>query len=281
MAKGIPYVIERSGDEWVLLADSEKKTDAVRELDGYRGEVSSRRAGKRAEEEEVRPVVSYGSLLVVALGLVLMSVFQAESGPEWREKGILVSGLIVRGGEWWRLVTALTLHGDVPHVLANMAGGLLFAGCLIQRFGQGVTWLLILISGALGNLCNAWIYGNVEHRSLGASTGVFGALGLLTGDVLVEVLLHKSGVSWWRWTVPLGGGLALLAFLGTGGQGAHNVDVLAHFWGFLAGLVLGAVFGTMRPVRSVKPAAQTLCGLLAASVVLLSWYWAFSVGKSG
>jgi hypothetical protein len=70
--------------------------------------------------------------------------------------------------------------------------------------------------GNLGNALTALAYWPQEHRSLGASTAVFGALGLLVGDALWLLLRRRAGRSWWKWMLPLGAGLSLLAFLGTG-----------------------------------------------------------------
>ena len=280
VARGIPYVVVRLDDEWAIKVDFSRIEEARLELMQYQGEVDRRPVEVVVLQNEPGIRVQFWSLPLVAMLFVGMSVLQAEWGAEWEKQGILVSEQVVRGGEWWRLVTALTLHGDVPHVVANLLGGLLFAGLLLPRFGQGVTWLMVLLSGTLGNFLNSLIYVNEVHRSLGASTGVFGALGLMTGDALGEVLKHRSGVSWWRWVLPLGAGLALLAFLGAGGQSARNVDVLAHLWGFLAGLLLGGSYRWFSPVIVVRGIGQIVCGCAALTVLFVCWCWAMWAVKT-
>src|SRR5205809_421801 len=106
--------------------------------------------------------------------------------PAARERGLVVAALELpywikrergeRGsaeesailhGQWWRTVTALTLHADASHLAANLATGLLFAAFVIPRLGAGFTWLAILLSGALGNALNAWGYRGESHDSIG------------------------------------------------------------------------------------------------------------------
>ncbi len=279
-AKGMVYSIVRNGDEWLLCVEPHRKPEASSELRAY----FFAEAPQDVPSPNPEPVlerVRFWSLSVAAWGMLMLSVLQAERSPDWEGRGILASNAVISGGEWWRVVTALTLHGDVPHVLANLASGLLFAGLLIPRFGQGVTWLFVLLSGALGNLCNALLYMHEVHRSLGASTAVFGALGLLSGDALTAALLHSTGYSWWRWVLPLGAGLALLAYLGTGGQEVRHVDVLAHFWGFLMGLPLGVLGGFWRPRERVGRFGQTLCGCLAIGVIVGAWWLASALRTFG
>ena len=83
-----------------------------------------------------------------------------------------------RAGEFWRAVTALTLHLDVGHLLANLGFGIVFgllAGQLLgagRRVGHGAR------RGGAANLLNAFIQ-PATHSSVGASTAVFATLGLL------------------------------------------------------------------------------------------------------
>jgi membrane associated rhomboid family serine protease len=139
-------------------------------------------------------------------------------------------------GEWWRTITALTLHRDLSHFMANLGFGLLFAAFLQPRLGGGVTWLGIVLSGALGNSVNAWFYKSSLHSSIGASTAVFGGLGLLMAWEFIARWRIPHTRHWWQFVVPLGGGLALLAFLGSSDEAAGDrTDYMAHFLGFRLG----------------------------------------------
>ncbi len=251
-ALGLAYVIEREGSVWVLKVEASALEQARRELSEVaREERELEEAGRLDREGGVEGEESMGwaerlgPLSGVAMGFVGFGVLQAEGGAEWMEAGILKPEEVWRG-QVWRVVTALTLHGDLMHWVANLGWGLVFGGLLMPRFGSARTWGLILASGICGNALNAAVYAAGGHRSLGASTAVFGALGLMTGARLREVLQGRRRRVW-DWVLPPGAGLCLLGTLGTGGaEGAQRVDVLAHLFGFLAGSVLGFLWMQMR-----------------------------------
>ena len=123
-------------------------------------------------------------------------------------------------GEWWRAVTALGLHADLGHIGSNLVAGSLFGFFLAEILGGGLAWLMILAAGAAGNAINALIQ-PATHTSIGASTAVFGAVGL------IAVLALRYRPRRWRrglrrWA-PLAAGIMLLAFLGTEGSASISV----------------------------------------------------------
>ena len=273
-AAGITHSIGRDGSEWVLRAAECDAPKALAELAAYELELRQLESFEDVTAAECQQGVDViqvlRSFLVVTFFLLGGAVLQAQSGDAWREAGLLSSQRLVGHGEWWRALTSLTLHADVPHVVANLAAGLLFGGWLTTSFGAGLAWLLILWSGALGNLLTAWVYFPVEHRSLGASTAVFGALGLLVGDALAQLFRRRHGRSWWRWILPLGAGVSLLAYLGAG-EGKASVDVLAHLSGFFVGLPLGSAVALLQLQRRISATAQIVCGVLAGSCFVVAW----------
>mgnify|MGYP003667035684 CR=1 FL=1 len=126
-----------------------------------------------------------------------------------------------------------------------------------------------LVCAAGGNLLNTLLLDSV-HRSIGASTAVFAALGLVAGYVWHAKLMSQE-----RWVYRLGpivGGIALLAYTGMGG-GEENVDVGAHVMGFVSGFAGGVLLvRTMYLLRSAK--AQLTAGLLTLGVIAGAWGWA-------
>lgn len=265
-AIGLTYAIARDGEGWTLSVSPEDVSRALMEIEAYDAEL---RGVAIHSAVEVPAKVGYWTVPLVALVLVGFAILQAERGDRWTEAGILSSEWVMGRGEWWRTVTALTLHGDVPHVLANLGAGLIFGALLFPAFGQGLAWLMVLLSGALGNALSVWVCYPQPYRSLGASTAVFGALGLLVGDALWRLLRFKAGRLWWAWVLPLGAGVALLAFLGAG-EGKKNVDVLAHLWGFALGLPLGMGVSIFSPAQNSR-ALQLGCGVGVFVVLALAW----------
>ena len=274
-SKGLSYLVQRCGDEWVLRVSPEDRETACEELRIYEGQLSAAaQDGGHLPDEAPRKVHrGYWSLHFVAWLFVLFAILQAELGESWRSSGLLSAERVMQGGQWWRVFTALSLHADVPHVIANISAGLLFAGLMIPSLGQGLTWILILTSGAVGNALNAWIYFPGDHQSIGASTAVFGALGLLVGDSCGGILMRRSGRSVWRWILPLGAGFALLAYLGASGPG-ERIDVMAHLWGFTVGLPFGGIVAALRVADRMPRVGQAACGLLAGGLIGGSWLFA-------
>jgi rhomboid protease GluP len=202
-----------------------------------------------------------------------MFFLQNMMGPQWTEAGASSSARILQHGEWWRAVTALTLHADLSHVMANIATGLLFSASLIPLLGGGVTALLLVLCGAGGNLINAWGYRAESHASIGASTAVFSALGTLVGMELIARWSRAESRNRWQLVVPIGAGLALLAFLGVGEE-STRVDFMAHWWGFCVGLGAGLFLAAVRPQARGGPTLQRTAAALAVILIAGSWWLA-------
>jgi rhomboid protease GluP len=260
------YRIERQGRDWVLLVEAPAHAAALRELAAFEAEEKQRPKPSIHSPDEK---ISIGSLYVTAWILSAFFLLQKFGPPTWEERGVAESREILRG-QWWRTITALTLHANPPHLIANLATGLLFAAFLIPRLGTGLTWLAIVISGALGNAINAWGYRGETHDSIGASTACFGALGILVGLELTARFRDAHGRSLWQLVLPVGAGLALLAYLGVGDEG-KNIDYMAHCWGFLAGGVMGVLAAALRVKERTPPAAQPLAATLAFVLVAGAW----------
>ena len=169
------------------------------------------------------------------------------------------------GGEAYRCVTALFLHADAAHLSGNMVALIIFGGALCQIAGVGVTWMMILICGILGNLINATFH-ETGHLSIGASTSVFGAVGMLCAVRAVDAA--RTGHGWRQVAFALGGGIALLAFLGTSAKS----DMGAHLFGFLVGIGLGGVYGLLKS-SPFTSGTQLLCSIVAAFLSVLAWVW--------
>ena len=153
---------------------------------------------------------------------------------EWWNAGSAQAGLILDGA-WWRAFTALGLHAYIGHLAANLVMGGILVLLLSERLGTGLTWLAILLAGGAGNALNAWVQ-SANHTSVGASTGVFTALGLLATQSWKRDTVN--GLRGLRCFLPLAGAVIFLSFLGVGGE---RTDVTAHIFGFVISVLLGAL----------------------------------------
>jgi membrane associated rhomboid family serine protease len=181
-----------------------------------------------------RPLVC----LLWVLSLVLVFRWQT-ADPTLADRAASSSIGLFADGEWWRPFTALFLHADRMHLAGNVITGSCFALLVARSLGAWRGWLLILVAGVLGNLATSWIAWPEVFVSLGASTAVFGALGILSGHGLGSSLRLRKQVSLAVIAAPLTAGIVLLGFLGGGGD--PQTDVLGHCNGFAAGVVLGSL----------------------------------------
>ena len=228
----------------------------------------------RAYDQENAPLLArdepgdYGDTNLGLFTAALLIVFQVRTGPrdaasDWFSRGSADAAAIL-SGEWWRAVTALTLHADLGHALGNAAAGALFLTLLARRIGPALAAWLVLGAAICGNLLTAFS-ARAHFVSVGASTGVFAALGALA------VLQAASGASRRAW-ISLGAGVALLGFLGTG----KEADLLAHLFGFLAGSLFGAAAAALVPHAPRRSLAQPLGAVLALAALGAAWFRALS-----
>ena len=204
--------------------------------------------------------------MVVAVCLLAFFVY---TGPYddrtiWFERGAAHAKYIMEG-EWWRTITALTMHSDFPHVSGNMIGIVLLGIGVCARLGPGIGWLSIMVSGIIGNIATAYLW-QQGRVSVGASTSVFGAIGLLAGLSIAEHIRLGGGFSFKGWGVPTILVLAALSLMGI----SPDADVTAHLAGALAGLAMGIPLGWMES-RQRLVWLQVLAGLSAVSVLAAAW----------
>ncbi len=265
---GIPYEMRTTAagsSLWVLPADHAR---AAFELQHYLRE--NRRPPAAPVIWPNHPHALYG---VYGYALILIAVTLAAvehlGGRNWHAAGVLDAGFLERG-EAWRALTALTLHADLPHLLSNLAFGALFGYPAARLFGPGIAWLLILLGGGLAYGVDAMLH-PPNHHLLGASTAVFTALGLVAAYGWRRHLRNWS--PWMRRSAPLIGGIALLAFTGTGGE---NTDLLAHLAGFVVGTALGALCARLPMPPPGRSGLQWAAGLTAIALLASAWGLALS-----
>jgi len=265
-ALGIESQVLWLGRAWALLVPAAQHSAALAQLELYERENPPRR--RAALPEPLHRGAWLGSL---AYGLVIVSVGHLAGrlafGADWLESGALVSAP-TRAGEYWRAITAITLHLDVGHLLANLGFGAVFGLLAGQLLGAGVAWATVLAAAAAANLLNAHLQ-PMTHSSVGASTAVFATLGLLAAYAWRR--RHGERDRWaYRWA-PLVAGVILLGFMGAGGE---RTDVLAHLTGFAMGALAGVAHALFAVPRGAL--AQWIAGGLAMGALVVAWVFALA-----
>ena len=269
-AAGIASSIGYDGTKFLLGVELADVPSALAHLHSYAMERLTTQVAAAYAPPRVHRGAWLGCMVyVVALFGVALSV----SNGFWRvdafERGEL-NATLVQSGQWWRAWTALTLHRDGAHLLANLGAGVWFGYLAARQLGAGMAWLLIVMGAAATNLFDAH-FGPPDYRSVGASTAVFTALGLMAAHSW-RSRYHLRQRWALRWA-PLIAGVVLLGWFGSAGEGT---DLVAHALGFVVGCMLGASIATRTVEALLSRVPQWLSGLAALATLSIAWVYALS-----
>jgi rhomboid protease GluP len=262
---GIFHKAMENRDGWQIWVYEKDEEEALSHIHKYEEENAVR---AKPAPASIAPKIKLLNGIIGALFLMVVHVAVADN----RDAFVALYGASasrIMAGEVFRTATALLLHADAAHLIGNMAAIALFGSVVCASNGFGVGWLMILLSGIFGNYLNAWFHESF-HMSIGASTAVFGAVGMMAA----HQFLRKIGQPAERYKawLPLAGGMALLAIFGTG---AGRMDIMAHLFGFACGLLLQILYqGAQWYWQKQVPARYNAVFLAIALLILgLSSAW--------
>jgi rhomboid protease GluP len=264
----------------VAFADLDAAANA---LEGFDTEARQEREEQAAhvpdEPERPRSLLGLCSTLLLLSFYLVAGPWEAQPPSPWFAVGTASADAIMHG-QWWRAVTALTLHANLPHLLGNVVAALLFVSAVGRALGPGLGALAIVASAAAANLLTAAVH-RTRYHSVGASTATFAALGIVVGIA-----------AWRRWRVlpqrrrawlPIAAGLGLFAMLGVGQStdslfakigGTEPIDVFAHLFGLAVGCVFGIATARLFPRRPGQVVQAVLVGG-ALAMISGCWWLAF------
>lgn len=273
LSRRVPHRVRQGWPGLRLLVPASRRDEALAELRAYLRE----NPPEPVSLSDFRPrPTSWGELPGTLWSLSVVTIFLTMPGAErtlgaflvdWHRLGGGDTGLMA-SGQWWRAVTALTLHADIAHLVGNVCLGGTFLLLLAGEVGLGSAWFLSVVAAALANLSKI-AFTAPGYRFIGASTAVFAALGVLAGVRLARLGRHMQ----WRRALPFAAGLMILAFLGVGEEEeARKIDLAGHFMGFGAGVLLGLVYVSLERAtgKNGRPLSPWL-GMAAAALVMLAW----------
>jgi rhomboid protease GluP len=267
-ARGIEHDLQlRDGHDelWELRVAVPWIERAEDEIRRYSAERRLARPSIRRFEPFTGGGVGAGAFVFVLL-LVAYAAGLQLFGADWFAVGALNAG--PARSQWWRAITAMTLHVDQLHLFSNLFAGLVVGAAASRLLGPGIAWFATLASAAAGNYLEMWI-APPSHQAVGASSAVFAALGLVSG-LAWSYRLGLRERKWYRWA-PLIVGASLLTLFGAGGE---RVDVLGHLLGFLFGTLAGCLLAILGVPRSRATRTQWLFGGAALLSIACAWFLA-------
>jgi rhomboid protease GluP len=239
-----------------------------------------KQAGVQVRLPLARPVVTYVLLVANAL------FFGAETllGGSTTIRTLLQLGaqvnVLVAGGQYWRLLTAMFLHIGLAHLAFNMYALYSLGRDLEAFYGSLRFSAIYFISGLAGNVL--YYVAGPNNISAGASGAIFGLIGAEVAFLVSNRALFGS----FRRQRLLNLAFLIVVNLAFGFMNS-GINNLAHMGGLISGLILGfaltprhriawewGVSGALPRLidgtpRSVRIAAVLVIGVLLGLAVLL------------
>jgi rhomboid protease GluP len=143
-------------------------------------------------------------------------------------------------GEYYRLLTAMFLHGGLLHIALNMYS-LRMIGSLIEKiYGSGKFSIIYFISGIFGSIFS-YVFSRSTSVGVGASGAIFGLLG---AAVVYGIRMRKRiGRDFLNHFFQV---IVANLFLGFT---ISNIDNAAHIGGLLGGLLITAAIESGRQIK--------------------------------
>jgi len=213
--------------------------------------------------------------LLVFFGLLGLSLSPVGDYAARLQDGAINAATLTLNGEWWRLVTSLFLHANLPHLAFNL-WALWNIGRQCERLIGNLTFgILYLLCGLAASMSS--IVWDAAHYSIGASGAVFGIFGAFFAVLaLNHPNVPRSYVRAHRWSTA-----AFIVVNLVAGAFTYYVDNAAHVGGLAAGLLLGGILAAGAGAEDIGRArsGRLSVAIVATVSILLVGVW-FSRGGS-
>lgn len=176
-------------------------------------------------------LIACSSILYLFSALLSQSLIDMEL-QTLVDMGALYGPLTVFKGEWWRLFTAMFLHGGMTHLLMNMFSLYLIGRAAEMYFDTKSYLSIYFFSGVIGGLVSLYIH--PVSVGVGASGAVFGVFGALAGFFLA----HRERIALYTKAFMKDFTIIIVINLVIG-LSIPSIDVSAHIGGLIVGFIGG------------------------------------------
>lgn len=186
--------------------------------------------------------------------------------------------------QWWRFITPMFIHINLPHVLINMYSLWIVGPYVEKLYGSAkfiVFWVLTGIAGVVASYLTVrpalatsslgrFLFKNLDVPSAGASGALFGLVGVLFvfGIKFRRELPEGFKRAFGTGMLPI---IIINLFIGFVGRGF--IDNAAHLGGLLSGAALATLVEYRRPgERRGMATAWRVLQVLMLAIVLVGFY---------
>jgi len=193
------------------------------------------------------PVVTY-ALIVVN---VLFFLVELSAGDAFIQRWSVIPSQLLANpvAEFITVFTAMFMHAGWLHLLGNMLYLWIFGDNVEDRLGHAKFLIFYLLCGIAATYAQVLVNPNSNVANLGASGAIAGVLGaylIMFPGGRVQVMMGR-GIIPMPALVVIGFWFLLQVFSSIGAvSNEGGVAYMAHVGGFIAGLVLGLLFGGLQ-----------------------------------
>lgn len=228
-----------------------------------------RRAGFEGTGALVTKVLIATNVLVFLANLAQGASLSRNAGELYRDGGLTAQGSFdgitvigVAEGEWWRMLTAAFLHGNLIHLGMNMLM-LWWIGAPVEEALGRARFIALYVASALAGSAGALLL-SPNAFTVGASGAIFGILGAAL--VFERQGLHILG----------GSALSIIVLNLVLTFAVPNISIGGHIGGLVGGAACGLALSRFGRGHAIygRPGALGVAGVVAvgvASVVVAYW----------
>ncbi|MFS0639091.1 rhomboid family intramembrane serine protease [Mesobacillus foraminis] len=143
--------------------------------------------------------------------------------------------LYIMEGEVWRLATPIFVHSGFPHLLFNSFSLVLFGPALERMLGKAKFTAIYLLTGISANVATLFLE-PMTYIHVGSSGAIFGLFGFYLAMILFRRGMLSKENSQTVMTIAAIG--VIMTFV------QPNINITAHIFGLIAGLLIGRLFLT-------------------------------------
>lgn len=207
------------------------------------------------EKREIRSMLTPVNTILVLVNVIvfiILSCLGNINNPDFMIKhGVMDWTDIVEKGQYYRMFTSMFLHFGADHLFQNMLI-LLVIGCRLEKITGKLQYLIIYLGSGLAGAAASLIFtlaAEPNTVSAGASGAIFGVMGGLLFNILIDVIQKKRHRVE---EIGLTGMIFMVCSALSYGFFSTGVDNAAHVGGLVGGFILTMIIQFVSSLISKK-----------------------------